>query len=169
MTCKPLLVTSAFSVFLAFLPIARAQTANACDLNHDEAVDILDIDLAIKMALGSVPCTATVAGAGVCNVVVVQRVTNAALGQGCLTGTPHSVSLSWTASVSQNLAGYNVYRGSTSNGPYTKVNSLPMSGTAYTDSTVQSGHTYYYVATAVDSGGDESVYSNQAQAVVPSP
>jgi hypothetical protein len=32
---------------------------------------------------------------------------------------------------------------------------------------VLTGATYYYVATAVDSNHSESVYSNQAQAVVP--
>lgn len=39
----------------------------------------------------------------------------------------------------------------------------------YSDSTVQSGMTYYYVTTAVDSSGTESSYSNLAQAVVPFP
>jgi hypothetical protein len=41
--------------------------------------------------------------------------------------------------------------------------------TGYTDNTVQAGVTYYYVTTAVDASGVESVYSNQAQAVVPTP
>jgi fibronectin type 3 domain-containing protein len=39
--------------------------------------------------------------------------------------------------------------------------------TAYTDTTVQAGQTYYYVTTAVDSSGNESTYSNEVQAVVP--
>lgn len=154
---------------LFVLPSIQAQQPNACDLNQDGAVNILDIQLAINMALGTVPCSATVAGPGVCNVVVVQRITNAVLGTGCLTGSPHSVSLSWTASTSTNVVGYNVYRGTTSNGPYTKVNSSPVSATAFTDNAVQSGVTYYYVATAVDSSGSESAYSNQAQAVIPTP
>jgi hypothetical protein len=34
---------------------------------------------------------------------------------------------------------------------------------------VQSGTTYFYVTTAVDSSGAESSYSNQVQAVVPFP
>jgi fibronectin type 3 domain-containing protein len=38
---------------------------------------------------------------------------------------------------------------------------------SYTDTTVQSGITYYYVATAVNSSGDESAYSTQATANVP--
>jgi fibronectin type 3 domain-containing protein len=38
---------------------------------------------------------------------------------------------------------------------------------AYTDSTVQSGVTYYYVVTAFDDQAQESVYSNEARAIVP--
>ncbi len=86
------------------------------------------------------------------------------------TGTnAHSVSLSWTASTSTNISGYNVYRSSASGGPYTKVNGSLITGTSYTDTTVQAGQTYYYVATAVNSSSVESSYSNQAQATVPSP
>jgi hypothetical protein len=80
----------------------------------------------------------------------------------------HSVTLGWTASTSTVL-GYNVYRGTQSGGPYTKLNSSLVPGTTYTDSTVQSGQTYFYVATAVDSNNVESVYSNQASAVIPIP
>ena len=39
---------------------------------------------------------------------------------------------------------------------------------SYTDSTVQSGTTYYYVITAVDGQG-QSGYSNQVTVTVPSP
>jgi fibronectin type 3 domain-containing protein len=65
--------------------------------------------------------------------------------------------------------GYNVYRGTQSGGPYAVLNSSPNPSTSFTDSTVQAGSTYYYVVTAVDSTGTESAYSNQAQAVVPTP
>src|SRR5450755_3469877 len=78
----------------------------------------------------------------------------------------HRVDLSWTASLSQ-VAGYNVYRSNTSNGPYTKSNGSLVSSTTYSDPTVLSGLTYYYVTTAVDSLGRESSYSNQAVATVP--
>jgi hypothetical protein len=81
--------------------------------------------------------------------------------------TQHTVDLSWTASA--DAVGYNIYRGTTSGGPYTMINSSLDSNTAYTDSTVVSGTTYYYVATAVNSGSEESGYSNQATAVIPSP
>ena len=80
----------------------------------------------------------------------------------------HSVDLSWSASTSS-ISGYDVYRGTVSGGPYTKLNSSPQAGTSYVDSAVQSGSTYYYVVTAVSSSGTESSYSNQATAAVPSP
>ncbi|MFL6446645.1 MAG: DUF4082 domain-containing protein [Bryobacteraceae bacterium] len=83
--------------------------------------------------------------------------------------TAHSVSLSWTASTSSNITGYNVYRGTTSGGTYTKVNSAMVGTTTYVDGSVTAGQTYYYVTTAVDGSGAESGYSNQATAVVPTP
>jgi archaellum component FlaF (FlaF/FlaG flagellin family) len=81
--------------------------------------------------------------------------------------TPHTVSLNWTASTST-VSGYNVYRGTTPSGPYaTKLNSSLVASVQYTDTTVTSGQTYYYVVTAVDSSDVESTYSNQATAVIP--
>ena len=88
-----------------------------------------------------------------------------------LTGTgvvtvQHSVALSWTASTST-VSGYNVYRGTVSGGPYTKISSSLVAILTYTDSTVQSGTTYYYVTTAVDSSGNESLNSNEVSAIIP--
>ncbi|MBZ5526615.1 MAG: choice-of-anchor D domain-containing protein [Acidobacteriia bacterium] len=78
----------------------------------------------------------------------------------------HSVGLSWLAS-SSSVAGYFVYRGSVSGGPYTRLNASAVALTNYTDSSVQSATTYYYVTTAVDSAGAESVNSNEVAAVIP--
>ena len=78
----------------------------------------------------------------------------------------HSVSLSWDPSTSQ-VAGYNIYRGAQLGGPFTKLNSTLENTTIYTDSTVVSGHTYYYTATSVDASNLESGYSNIATAVIP--
>jgi hypothetical protein len=86
------------------------------------------------------------------------------------TGTPapqHSVALSWNPS-SSSVVGYNVYRGSISGGPYSKITSLN-ADTTFVDSSVQSGQTYFYVTTAVDGSGKESKNSNQTQAVIPTP
>jgi fibronectin type 3 domain-containing protein len=82
---------------------------------------------------------------------------------------PHTVSLSWTGSTSSNVQGYNVYRAAVAGGAYTKVNASPVATTVYVDGSVASGHTYYYVATTVDSNNVESSYSNLATAVVPAP
>ncbi len=81
----------------------------------------------------------------------------------------HSVTLTWAASTSANIAGYNIYRGTTSGGPYAKLNSSLITGLSYVDTTVLAGQTYYYVGTAVDGTNAESAYSNQTQATVPTP
>jgi hypothetical protein len=78
----------------------------------------------------------------------------------------HSVSLTWAASTST-VAGYNVYRTTTSGTGYIKINASPVGILSYTDSTVQNATTYYYVTTAVDTGGNESVNSNEVSAVIP--
>ena len=78
----------------------------------------------------------------------------------------HSVALAWSASTST-VSGYNAYRSTVSGGPYTKLNSTLIAATSDTDTAVVSGTTYYYVATAVDSGGVESAYSTEATATIP--
>src|SRR6266478_798226 len=87
------------------------------------------------------------------------------------TATPlvtHSVALSWNASTSP-VSGYNVYRSTVSGAQYARVNPLLVPGLAFTDTTVVSGSgiTYYYVTTAVDSTGGESIPSNEVPATVP--
>jgi hypothetical protein len=81
----------------------------------------------------------------------------------------HSVSLSWVASTSSTVVGYNIYRGSVSGGPYAVLNSTPNAGLTYTDMTVLAGQTYYYVVTAVDASGNESVVSNEVAVTIPTP
>ncbi len=76
----------------------------------------------------------------------------------------HWVMLSWTGSVSPNVTNYNVYR--SSGGPYNFISNVGMA-TSYADYNVQNGQSYYYVTTAIDNTGQESVYSNQAVATVP--
>jgi hypothetical protein len=84
------------------------------------------------------------------------------------TGNPvqYSVNLSWNPGSPQ-VAGYNVYRSGQSGGPYSRINSELDPNTAYTDSSVAAGQTYYYATTAVNTEGQESTYSNVSQAVIP--
>ena len=144
---------------------------SACDLVQPYGTpDARDVQAAINMSLGISPCTANILGAGVCNVVVVQRVINASLpGGSCVmvSGTvSHSVTLNWVSSTTPSVT-YNVYR-STASGVYSSPLASSISSTTYTDSTVQSGQTYYYVVTAVNSGG-ASGRSNESPAVIPTP
>lgn len=78
----------------------------------------------------------------------------------------HTVALSWIASPST-VVGYNVYRGTQSGGPYTQSNSSLVAGTTYSDSSLVAGQNYWYVVTAVASGGVESAHSNEAMVTVP--
>jgi len=82
------------------------------------------------------------------------------------TVTQYSVSISWNAS--EGVEGYNVYRSTSASGTFLKINSTLDANTAYTDSTVVSGKTYYYEASSVNSSGKESGLSTPAvEATVP--
>ncbi len=92
------------------------------------------------------------------------------IGGGSLSSVPtHSVTLTWAASSTSGVIGYNIYRSQTSGGPYTKINSTVIAGTSYADANVSAGQTDYYVATAVGQGSVESAYSSQVSAVIPTP
>jgi P pilus assembly chaperone PapD len=80
--------------------------------------------------------------------------------------TTHSVELSWAASTSAGIVGYNVYR-AIGTGGYSKLDSSLITGLKYTDVTVTAGTTYKYVVTAVDSLGLESAFSSATSATVP--
>jgi hypothetical protein len=80
--------------------------------------------------------------------------------------TTHSATASWAPSTSV-VSGYNVYRGTVSGGPYTKLNGSLIALLTYTDTTVVSGQTYFFVTTAVDGSGNESVFSNEVTAAIP--
>ena len=81
----------------------------------------------------------------------------------------HEVDLFWDPSSSPDVAGYNVHRAIQSGGPYMKLNPVLLGTTTYTDATVTSGATYFYVVTAEDVNGVESQFSNEAVAVIPFP
>jgi fibronectin type 3 domain-containing protein len=74
-------------------------------------------------------------------------------------------SLTWNASTG--ATSYNVKRATTSGGPYTAI-AAGMTSTSYADSSLTNGATYYYVVSAVNSGG-ESANSAQASATPQAP
>ena len=120
----------------------------------------------------SVQFAPTTAGSDAGSVTVTSNTPNSptlvALSGAATAPVAHSVSLSWVASTST-VVGYNIYRGSVSGGPYALLNSTPNAGVSYTDMAVTAGQTYYYVVTAVDASGNESIVSNEVSATVPTP
>jgi hypothetical protein len=155
---------------LLFHPLSAWAQFSPCDLNKDGAVNSLDVTLAVNMALGTSSCTASITGTGGCNVLMVQRVVDATLSG----GTCHPTILTWTADAASNVAGYNVYRATTSGAAcptaYTKLNSAMVTGVTFTDGTSQPGKIYYYAATTLDTSGNESACSSPAvPATIPTP
>ncbi|HWY30390.1 MAG TPA: glycosyl hydrolase [Candidatus Acidoferrum sp.] len=76
-----------------------------------------------------------------------------------ITYSNQSVTLNWTGSGSF----YNLYRGTSSGGPYTNILSLTTNHIEV-DTTVQNGTAYYYVVTALNILGEESTYSSEVAA-----
>lgn len=72
-----------------------------------------------------------------------------------------TVVLDWDDSNDTNLAGYNIYRSTTSGSEYRKLNESLLSSSNYEDVNVPHNTTYYYVVTAVDVNSVESTYSDE--------
>ncbi len=79
-----------------------------------------------------------------------------------------TVNLAWDRSPDPGVGGYNIYRGTVSGGPYTKLNLMlipqPAAGMTpmYTDMTPTGSQlSYFYVVRAQSLGGVESANSNE--------
>jgi hypothetical protein len=79
---------------------------------------------------------------------------------------PFGVMLLWEKNKQEDLAGYNVYRSTTSGSGYQKINTSLTRWHRYTDKDVTTGETYYYVVTAVNTSGGESGYSNEVKVTI---
>jgi hypothetical protein len=72
-----------------------------------------------------------------------------------------SVTLTWNANKESDLAGYRVYR-ATSSGTYgAPIATIQGNTTSYVATGLQLGTTYFFVVTAFDIAGNESAYSNE--------
>ncbi len=60
------------------------------------------------------------------------------------------------------LAGYNIYRSTTSGSGYSQINSSLLESSSYIDSALVDGTTYYYVVNALDTSGNSSDNSDEA-------
>jgi hypothetical protein len=89
----------------------------------------------------------------------------------------HDVVLNWEPSPSEEVFGYNIFRGTTSQGESTTPIATQVAAgcgapdtCTYVDTAVVSGTTYYYYVTAVASNGiTQSAASKEASATVPNP
>ena len=87
----------------------------------------------------------------------------------CRKAQTHSVTLRWDAprvTPGVSVVGYNVYRSTTSGGPFVKLASR-VSGPPYEDGLVVGSRTYFYVVTALDQAGHESRFSAEIRATIP--
>ena len=80
------------------------------------------------------------------------------------TGGDTSVGLTWTSNTDPDLAGYNIYRTTTTGVGYAKLNQTLAQSSSYLDGAVSNGTTYYYAVSAVDTSGNESAKSMEASA-----
>ncbi len=78
----------------------------------------------------------------------------------------HSVALAWKTGTNAHIVSYSLYRSTIAGSSY-GLTASAIGGTAYNDQSVQPATTYYYVLTAVDDQGRESVDSSEAHAVIP--
>jgi endonuclease I/chitodextrinase len=74
------------------------------------------------------------------------------------------VNLSWNANPENDLAGYHVFRAEQAGGPYNRITANPLGQVLFTDTGLVNGVTYFYVVTAQDTAGNESLASNEAEA-----
>jgi len=77
-------------------------------------------------------------------------------------GDTATVTLEWRPSVSTNAAGYNVYHGTSLGGPYGDKTIVGNTTTATIDKLIW-GKPYFFVATTVDTAGNESGFSNETE------
>src|SRR5271157_322194 len=100
-------------------------------------------------------------------------VTTAPSGSAASSSKPHSVRLSWNASVPASnsagdaIQGYNVYRRKPGK-KYERINTSLIRGTSCVDYLVKTGQIYYYETRAVSANGAVSKPSPEVRAVIPS-
>ncbi len=68
-----------------------------------------------------------------------------------------SVSLNWDDNTEASLGGYNLYRAFSPGLSYSRLNSVPIISSNYTDTTVNNGTSYYYKVNALD------IYENESE------
>jgi hypothetical protein len=78
----------------------------------------------------------------------------------------NAVVFAWDPNTEPDLAGYNVYQGTHTGGPYTKIGSVGVMATPTFTVTLSNNGTYYFVVSAFNLGGLESGYSNEVSKII---
>lgn len=78
-----------------------------------------------------------------------------------------SVTFQWDASSDTDLAGYRVYRSMVSGAYGAPIATLSASATSYQATNLTKAATYFFVVSAYDVNGNESLFSNQVSRTVP--
>jgi len=91
----------------------------------------------------------------------------AAVATAATADVPAAIDLSWQPNAEPDVAGYFVYRREPET-PWRRISTQqPVVGPAFHDTDVVAGHTYTYAVSAVDTRGNESGRSAEAQETVP--
>jgi len=187
---SPSLTLSSTSLAFGSQPIDTTSSAQTVTLSNTGSAALSITSLTITgtnagnfAEIGNT-CGSSVAAGGTCTVAVTFTPSGASSSTAALsitdnaTGSPQSISLSgtgahdvilsWTASTTPGILGYDVYRGTTSGGESsTPLNSSPINGVTFADSNVTAGQAYYYVITTVNSNGTQSASSSETSVTVP--
>ncbi|MBX9659750.1 MAG: choice-of-anchor D domain-containing protein [Nitrospiraceae bacterium] len=106
------------------------------------------------LSAGTYSATVTVSAAGASSKTVAITLTVNA-------PATSSATLTWNANTESDLAGYKIYRATTSGGYGAPIATLQGNITTYIAAGLQSGTTYFFVITSYDSAGNESPRSNE--------
>jgi hypothetical protein len=149
--------------------VCKARDPSECMLR---LTNLRSVALIIVLGLGLVP---PAAGLAVLSAEIGGDADGSPPGSPTAAVQGHSVKLSWAASVAASksprdaVVGYNVYRSTKSHDTNPKrINSKLCPGTAYTDTDVEAGKTYYYVTRGVTANGVESGPSNEIKVKIQS-
>jgi hypothetical protein len=78
--------------------------------------------------------------------------------------SPSFISLAWDAVADGDVYRYEVYRSDSAGGPYAKIANVLAPAVAYTDWSVATGSTFFYVVLATDTSFNPSAYSSEIEA-----